>query len=175
MTSHAIQHCLEKTPEDASSDGHLVTTKHILDANKEYEVDGRNYSRTIDGLPVTGKVVLCVLATIAREKQCALSLYQLKEAVESCLNSTERMDEVLPTGDFLTLLDMLCDQGLLCTADHSPTNFSQAILGDVLSAPIELKRPLQDVEMALEKELEHSFYVALRERAQSQASGMSTN
>lgn len=151
------------------SDGYLVSHRDVANANKKHGEDGRNYFQTIDGLPGTGKVVLCVVATIAKRHHGFLTLRRLRDLVSDCLLATERRDEILSTTDFLLLLDTLCDQGLLCKSEK---NFSQAVLGDVMLTPIELKHPLQDVEMALEKELRHPFYNALRERAKDLVQGM---
>jgi len=155
----------EKIRELDSSDGPLVAIKYGAQANKLAEVDFKN---RIDGLPLSGKMILCVMTTLSHASITKTTLGQMKDYVTDCLRSRGSEDEMLALEDFTTLLSTLVDNGLLrasSNAGHEDIFDPTRMLSDLYREPLYLGSQQEDIEKILDKELDHSFFHNLRERA----------
>jgi Cdc6-like AAA superfamily ATPase len=166
MTSTAIQLCLETTKEGVESGGSLVKISHVIKAVKQRQREG-NCTEIINGTPIMGKILLSIVAVLAKAKSKTTTLGKLKEFVQECLNRTNRMSELLETDDFLLMLESLVDNKLLSTGNtSSKTRLSLAAVSELMQMPILLLVPLEDVETALTDEIEgREFYERLRDHA----------
>lgn len=88
----------------------LVTMKEHLQACKLVQ---DNLSERIRDLPLFGKIVLCVLVTLARESVLYAKIKDLKECVTACLVDFPDYQQDIPSESFKDLVDMLVDQNLL--------------------------------------------------------------
>lgn len=150
----AVVECLERTPEDVTSNGPLVKMQDVVKVFRSFE---KNYKETIDGLTTAGKVVLCVASVFAKKNQ-SVALRRLHELVKETLSETSRMDDMIQSYDsFTRIVEMLKDSGLL----------KSTVLKKKVGTQIELQMPVQDIETVLNQELKVPFYATLRERAAS--------
>lgn len=86
----------------------------VMLANKE---EASNLKGRIEGQPLTGKVILCVLKTLAQAGTFKSTVGELKKYVLDCMRQSGSEDEILTIEDFLVLLETLVDSGLLRVFD----------------------------------------------------------
>jgi len=176
LTASAIQSAMEevqamdpqKAQELETSGGHLVLHKHVHQACRGEII---NYQKRIDDLPLTGKMILCVMAIFAQAEVRETTIGELKNHATDCLRDSGKEDEVLPPEDFLALLGTLIDGGLLRAS--SSVNLDEAFdlsrgLLQIRQAPIFIGTLEEDISKALDKELNKSFFQNIREAAKKQ-------
>ena len=114
------------------------------------------------------RVLLSVVVTLAKTNR-EMTIAELKDDVTKCLSATKRMDDLLELDNFLLLMDNLFDAGLLSTSvsTSGAMNLAGAPIQEVMSMPIQLRAPMEDLETALDSELvaQSHFYQKLRENA----------
>jgi Cdc6-like AAA superfamily ATPase len=173
MAGNAIEHRLAQITDmtSASVDGHLVKMPNVVQANKE---EALNIKERISGLPLVGKVILCVLTSYAQAGGAVdTTIGELKQCVSECMRHTGMEDEMVQMDDFLVLLETLIDSGLLRASggggdrNHNGNgmNLSRRTLSDVHRQPIRLGIQLDDIEKVLESDLKQTFYQKLRDHA----------
>jgi hypothetical protein len=161
MASSAVRAVLDCTEGAAFSSGPLVKIQHVVKASKEGQ---QKFSEVVRSTPTMGKVVLCILCVMGRAKFESISLKKIKSLVQDCLNRSDRLDAVLPTHDFISVLENLVDHDLLATGG---SRVSEVPVSELLDIEITLRTPCDDLEKELEDELKSSFYVLLREKAET--------
>lgn len=130
--------------------------KHVIIGNKD---DHTGIKSRVDGLPITGRIMLCILVTLAQNNVLSTKLRRLKSIVLDCMRQTHLEDEYIGDEDFANLIGTLTDSGLLL-AKQNP--LSKGNLGE---QEIQLGQQMEDVRKVLEKELNEPFYVKMRENA----------
>ena len=148
MAVNAVQRRLELTDDTDSTVGHLIKMPDAMLANKE---EASNLKGRIEGQPLTGKVILCVLKTLAQAGTFKSTVGELKKYVLDCMRQSGSEDEILTIEDFLVLLETPVDSGLLRVFDdvdvkHSDDGFilSGRVLGEVHQQPIHLGMQLDE-------------------------------
>jgi len=155
----------QKTRELDSTVGPLVGMKHVVKASRE---EATNWKDRIDGLPLTGKMMLCVFTTLTQANVCTTTVGQLKNFVTDCMSSRGSEEEMLGYEDFLAVLGTLVDFGLLrASSNANPDEIldTSRMISDVYNEPIHLEKQPEDIEKSLSRELKQAFFQNLRERA----------
>ena len=155
----------EETQELDSAVGPLVKVKHAAVASKD---EATNWQDRISGLPLVGKMILCVMSTLTQAKVCKTTFGELKRFVSDCLTGNGLEDEMVGYEDFLTLVSTLVDGGLLrasSNASHDEIFDPTRVLADVCKEPIYLAMQQEDVEKALSRELKQAYFHELRKEA----------
>jgi Cdc6-like AAA superfamily ATPase len=172
MAANAVRHRLQQTTKKDLTVGHLVKMPNVVLANKE---EATNLKERIDGQPLAGKVMLCVLTAYAQAGVLESSVGELKQCVSDCMRASGNEDEMLQMDDFLVLLETLVDSGLLRASRvaQQGNGFSLAgrMLAEVHNQPILLGIQLEELEKLLEVQLKQAFFQNLRERAKNQRKG----
>jgi Cdc6-like AAA superfamily ATPase len=169
MASNAVQNCLRTTCESDCADGPLVKVPHVVQSNKD---ETANLKDRIEGLPLAGKVMICVLTSYARAGVVECTVGDLKDCVCDCLRQSGSEDEMLTMDDFVVVLETIVDSGLLLAATQNQSGgefrLSGRELSEVHKQQIRLGLQLEEVEKALAIELKQSFYQTLRASAKEQ-------
>jgi Cdc6-like AAA superfamily ATPase len=169
MASNAVQNRLRATNESDCTNGPIVLVPHVAQSNKD---ETANLKDRIEGLPLAGKVMLCVLTSYAQAGVVECTVGDLKDCVCDCLRQSGSEDEMLTIDDFLVLLETLVDSGLLLAAKQNQSGgefrLSGRELSEVHKQQIKLGLQLEEVEKALAIELKQSFYQTLRVSAKEQ-------
>lgn len=138
-----------------SPDAPLVGIPDVIQAVKKAALD---IPAAIEGLPAMGKAILCVLTTLAQESITTTSLGKLRRFVTSAMDENQR-DEVLTLEDFKSLVETLCDNGLLAIKGKL-----DAGTANLIKMPISLGYQLEDVEIAINNGIgKERFYEKMRE------------
>jgi len=155
----------QKTRELDSTVGPLVWMKHVALACRE---EATNWKDRIDGLPLAGKMMLCVITTLTQANVCTTTVGALKNSVTDCMSSTGSEEEMLGYEDFLAVLGTLVDFGLLRVSSNAnlDTVFDTSrMVIDIYNEPIHLEKQPEDIEKSLSRDLKQGFFQNLRERA----------
>lgn len=158
MLSRTIQSCLDQTPKDAVIEGEIVTMKHLLPVIQDRDA---SIKARVEGLPLAGKVILCVLSSIATGGVTSTSVGILRNCVRDCLHSSNSEDDIVGIEDFVCIIDTLVDTGLLI----ANKNLGKKLKADLYSQEIRLGDQLGEVTRLLKNELDKPFYNKLRENA----------
>ena len=148
----------------ATSSKPLVTPKEVMQAIVQAQ-DG--LAERVRDLPLFGKIVLCVLVTLAQENVHCAVISHLKECVTACLVDFPDDLQIMTTENFKDLLDMLVDSGLL-KMDHvthdarNRLSFAQFQL-----STIRLGTQLEDVSIAVQKDMvdKQAFWAKIQHHA----------
>ena len=155
----------QKTRELDSTVGPLVGMKHVGQASRE---EATNWKDRIDGLPLTGKMMLCVITTLTQANVCTTTVGELKTFVTDCMSSNGSEEEMLGYEDFLAVLSTLVDFGLLRASSNAnlDTVFdTNRMISDIFREPIHLEKQPEDIEKSLSRELTQAYFQNLRENA----------
>lgn len=176
LTATAIQNAMkevkqmdpQKANEVDSTGGHLVLPKHLGEASKE---ETTNYQDRIDGQPLTGKMILCIITIFAQAKVHETTLGELKNHVTDCLRAVGKEDDILELDDFVALLTTLIDGGLLrASSSANIDNVLDVSHGyhQIYQAPIFIGSLQEDIAKALDNQLKQSYFCKIREAAEKQ-------
>ncbi len=152
VAARAVAKCIDQTKEGVTSSVPLVKIQHALQAYKLFETD---YKGIIEKLPMTSKVVLCVASVTAKTNE-SITLKRLQHLVTETLRETGRLDDMIPSRDFIGVVETLIDSGLMKSSVQR---------NEKGGFEIEVEIPVGDVEDVLVAELTTPFYATLRERA----------
>ena len=165
MLANAVQHRIQNPGTSDSNAVHIVKMPNVIVGNKETS----NVRDKIRGQPLAGKVLMCVLTTLAQGGHTKATVGQLKMCVTDCMKRSGATDEILQLDDFLLLLETLVDTGLLRASDDANQdgsfNLTKLNLGDVHRQELHLGPPLEETEKALQTQLKEAYFQELRERA----------
>ena len=161
MTVKAIERRLSAVRDGCSmpadQNAPLVTMADVMPAVKK---SNTKIAETIEGLPVMGKAILCVLTTLARSGSKSTTLGKLKRFASDAMSESQQ-EEVLTLDDFKALVETLTDTGLLEIGGSMNSNMG---VGNLQMMPISLGLQLEDVEVAIANGLgKERFYKNLCE------------
>jgi Cdc6-like AAA superfamily ATPase len=137
------------------------------DHTKSVKLAQDGLAERVRDLPLFGKIVLCVLVTLAqKEVQCAL-IKDLKECVTACLTDFPDELQVLTTENFKDLLDMLVDNGLLKMDHIHQASRNRLSIAQYQLSTVRLGTQLEDVTDAVQKDLvdQQAFWATIQHEA----------
>jgi Cdc6-like AAA superfamily ATPase len=166
MASRAASHRLLQCTAGAQTSGCLVKMSNVIAANKD---ESANLKGRINGLPRLGKVILCVMTSLANGNVVETTVGILKKFVVECMEAGID-DQGLEMEDFTTMVETLVDAGILRASTRKSPGGKFILNGlesiaEVLKQPICLGSPLEEVDKLLVSELKRPYYEQLRNAA----------
>lgn len=169
LASGAVKNCLLSLGDqvgDMDTQHALVKIPHVASAFKHVN---RAVANIIDGLPTLGKTTLCVIVSLAKAEVTMTSIAILKRFVKDCVMQRETEEEMMSMPDFVAILEMLLDSGLLNLGKidkaSGGSKLSRLSAQQLAGMPIQLGIQLDDVEQALGKLLNQSYFENVRNYA----------
>ena len=125
MVADAVKYRLESlTPMERNA---IVSTPKALvtlkDHTQSVKLAQDNLAERIQDIPLYGKIVLCVLVTLARGEVQFAKIKDLRECVTACLGDFPDELQTMAPENFMSVLETLVDQNVL-KMDQVPVNLS---------------------------------------------------
>jgi Cdc6-like AAA superfamily ATPase len=147
MMKHTIQYALQKTKSGEVKHGPLVTLGDVIKG-----MDTRKMKDRVDGLPETGKAMLCILCRLAQSSVGSYMTFKdLRSEVARVCHESDINDEGLTQEEFKNLLEIIKDLGLI--AIHSKPNSNS----DLFQQKVTLGAPLEEVLQFFQKGVGPSY------------------
>jgi hypothetical protein len=151
----------------------LVTIAHHTQSIKLAQ-DG--LAERIRGIPLFGKIVLCVMVTLASEQVQFAKIQDLRECVTACLSDFPDDLQLMSPESFQDILGMLVDQNVLkmdCARDAR----ERLSTAQYQHQHVRLGTQLQDVRDVVQKEMveQQGFWAKIEHQAKEYWKIMSDN
>lgn len=155
MVADAVKYRLESlSPVERNA---IVTASKPLVTIKEHTQSVKmaqdNLAERIRDIPLYGKIVLCVLVTLAREDVQFARIKDLRECVTACLGDFPDELQTMSPENFMIMLETLVDQNVL-KMDQVPAGVRERLsTASYQQEMVRLGTQLEDVSEVVEKDL----------------------
>lgn len=153
-TTNAIQIALNRAKQNITSDGPLVLMAHVLETLHNSK---RTMEHRISGLPLFGKLMLCVLCRVAQScDRVRMTAQELRfEATRFTTESQLDEEMILVQADVNVLLATITDMGLIHDVDSKKHNNTKI---NKWNRYLQLSVPLDEIKQAFRSDSHHKYY-----------------
>ena len=179
MVADAVRHRLGSL--SAMERNAIVSTPKALvtlkDHTQSVKLAQDNLAERIQDIPLYGKIVLCVLVTLARDEVQFAKIKDLRECVTACLGDFPDELQTMSPENFKSILETLVDQNIL-KMDHVPVNMRDRLsTASYQQEMVRLGSQLEDVSEVVRRDLVEmqGFWAKIEHQARVQWNLMSDN